>query len=97
MATLYRDNRTFFGIEDETWITLAIWAIIAMDGISYNVNRIFNFYIEKSVIWDSAIFTTLSVIFILLGTASAIKKNGTKRIPAHAVYRNGMVYQLCIE
>ncbi len=74
MAELYREKRTFFGVHDETWTALALWAIIGLRGISYNVNRIFNTVLENPVVWDSAIIGILTAFFMLLGTATALKK-----------------------
>lgn len=74
MAELYRTNRTFFGVHDDTWTALAIWAIIGLKGITYNVNRIINVILNASVAWDSAILGMFSALFILLGTVAALKK-----------------------
>lgn len=74
MAELYRNNRTFFSIHDETWTALALWAIIGLPGINYNINRIFNVILENPVTWDSLIVGLISAVFILLGTVTALKK-----------------------
>ena len=74
MAQLYRDNRTFFGVEDDTWTTLALWAILSMNGIIASVNQITYLLLEDVTIWDTAIITPIMAVFILLGTTAALKK-----------------------
>ncbi len=74
MAELYRDNRTFFGVEDDTWIALAIWAILTQIGFLNLINGLVESITIKNIWWDTAIVRAIFLAFILVGTMSAIKR-----------------------
>ena len=74
MSNLPRDNKTFFGIEDDTWTALAIWAIIGLRGFNANINHLMYYFIDKLVSWDSFIVVSIISCFMVIGTATAIKK-----------------------
>ena len=74
MAELYRDNRTFFGLEDDTWIALAVWAILTQVGILNSINGIVDVFVESHIWWDTAAVRLMSGFFILVGTMAAIKR-----------------------
>ena len=74
MSSLYRDNRTFFGVKDDIWTALAIWAIIGLRGISGNINRILFYITDIPISVDSVILYGITYCLILLGTAAALKK-----------------------
>lgn len=78
VASLYRENKTFFNVEDDTWTTLALWTILCYQGLLDTVNRLINFILNKEVIWDTAILGGVASIFIILGTVSAIKKSNRR-------------------
>ena len=74
MAELYRDNRTFFGLEDDTWIALAIWAILTQIGILNSINGIVDVFVESHIWWDTAAVRLMFGFFILIGTMAAVKR-----------------------
>ena len=74
MSRLSVSNRTFFGIEDDTWTALAIWAIIGLRGISGNINRILFYVFEEQISIDTILMGMIMVVFIFLGTMVAMKK-----------------------
>jgi len=74
VAGLYRDNRTFFGIDDDTWIALAIWSILCYWGYLNTVNGVVNTIIGKQVSWDTVVIVLVSSIFIALGSMAAVKR-----------------------
>ena len=74
MAELYRDNRTFFGVEDDTWIALAIWSILTQTGFLNSINGLVEIITVKNIWWDTAVLRALFAGFILLGTMSSIKR-----------------------
>ncbi len=74
MAELYRDNRTFFSLEDDTWIALAIWAILTQIGILNSINGIVEAFVDNHIWWDTALVRGVYAIFIVIGTMAAIKR-----------------------
>ena len=74
MTELNRQNRTFFNVHDDTWISLALWSILSSEGIIGSLNKIINFLLEKETIWDTALVTPMLWVFIALGTVAAIKR-----------------------
>lgn len=74
MTELYRDSRTFFGVEDDTWIALAIWSLLSHLGLIDSINTIFNSVLKNPVPWDTAGVTAILILFVFLGTMAAVKR-----------------------
>lgn len=74
MASLYRDDRTFFGVKDDTWTALALWAIMSYTGIISGINRLINLWTERPTSIDTLIVAAIFSILVMLGTLTAVKK-----------------------
>lgn len=74
MASLYRDDRTFFGVKDDTWTALALWAIISYSGIVSGINRLINLWTGKPTGIDTLVIALIFGTLVVIGTVTAIKK-----------------------
>ena len=78
MASLYNDDRTFFGVKDDTWTAIAIWANICYTSILSNANKLINLWFDTRTGIDTMVFAAIFSFFVLIGTITALKKMQSK-------------------
>lgn len=85
MASLARENRTFFNIEDDTWTTIALWVLLCFNGYTNTINKVVNLFLGKTTAVDTVILTIVFAVLILLGTFAALKKMQKKEFALMSV------------